>query len=288
MEETKKPANKAVWIILLAAGLIIAVVFCIPAGMRYREKVQKKAMVEETRTYFENGLPDDLKEAYAGFPVVGELIIDACSKWEEAWFGTVGGRGYAWTDTLSVTLKTDDAFNDLTERERYEHLQEFSWIGIDTYQRLMEKVCPDYFESWKLTAGVYDKTVHTSHDYDFYIKAGQRLYKYVRSRSDCYATDTAGNNIHYLTDPGSKYYVDPNKKAPSATPAPTPRATYSPSKKSSMKGKETDPYEADLYDDPDEYADRYAEEFAEEIGEDTDEGYWEAYDHWNDWHEEHG
>ena len=95
--------------------------------------------------------------------------------------------------------------------------------------------------------------------------------------------------LRMATDKDEETEKAASKKKTSSAPTPTPRplATYTPSKESSLKGKETDPYEAHLYDDPDEYADRYAEEFAEEIGEDTDEGYWEAYDHWNYWHDMH-
>ena len=59
-----------------------------------------------------------------------------------------------------------------------------------------------------------------------------------------------------------------------------------PEPRPSKSAGRTDPDEAHLYDDPDEYADDYTEWFAEQLGEDSDAGYDEAYSHWWDWHEE--
>ena len=44
---------------------------------------------------------------------------------------------------------------------------------------------------------------------------------------------------------------------------------------------------SDEMEEMNQMSEELAEEFAEEIGEDTDEGYWEAYDHWNYWHDMH-
>ena len=87
---------------------------------------------------------------------------------------------------------------------------------------------------------------------------------------------------HKLTDPQSIYYEDPNKATPTPTPSPTKRPTPRPTQSTVRE----DPYEAHLFDDPDEYSFYWAEEFAEESGENYEEGDLEAYDHWEYWHED--
>ena len=285
MEEgTKKKSNKGLIIAIVILGAVIAAV-CVPQFLEYREKEQKKAVVEEAHSYFENEIPDVLRKAYEGFSIPGTLEIEAVSEWKNS--SLHHKPVYSWEDTLTVTLHTDNSFEDLTEREKYNAISDFGWTGIDTFQEDIEEKFPGYLSSYMLTAGVYDRTVLFDIIYHFYIKTPKCTYQYL-GKQDSYGIGT-GSMVHYLTDPQSKYYVDPD--APTPTPRPTatpkPRVSYKPGKHSSLSGKETDPDEADLYDDPDEYADRYAEEFAEEIGEDVDEGYQEAYDHWMYWHESH-
>ena len=72
----------------------------------------------------------------------------------------------------------------------------------------MEKMCPDYFQAYKLTAGVYGETVFPDHVYDVFIKTSHSTYKYLQGLNDCYGTGPKGETIHYLRDPQSKYYKD--------------------------------------------------------------------------------
>ena len=183
-----------------------------------------------------------------------------------------------------MTLHTDESFDELEDREKYNLISDFGWTGIDTFQQKMEEKFPGYLSSYKMTAGVYDRTVLFDITYYYYIKTPKLTYRYLGKR-DSYGIGT-GSQVHYLTDPQSIYYVDPNKPTPTPAPKPTKFPAYKPKKEtSSSKTSRTDPYEAHLYSDPDEYAFDYAEEFADEIGEDEDEGYLEAYDHWVYWHE---
>ena len=285
MEEgTKKKTNKA-WIIALVAVCAVIAAFAVHAFLRYCEKEKKKAVVEECRAYFENELPDELRKAYEGFEIPGELEIKANSEWSNSSYRYK--PVYLWEDTLTVTLRTDTSFDGLEEREKYNAISDFGWKGIDAFQKIMEEKFPGYFSSYMLTTGAYDRMVFFDINRNFYIKTPKCTYRYL-GEQDSYGIGT-DDQVHRLTDPQSKYYVDPNKPkhTPKPTATPKPRATYTPSKYSSLSGKDTDPDEADLYDDPDEYADRYAEEFADEMGEDVDEGYQEAYDHWYYWHESH-
>ena len=285
-EENKKFINKISIIVILASIGAILAAFIIPSLLKYHDQEKKKAVVEECRAYFENEIPNELRKVYEDFEIQGELDIKAVSEWGNSSFRYK--PVYTWEDTLTVTLHTDTSFDDLEEREKYNIISEFGWKGIDAFQTIMEDKFPGYFSSYKLTAGVYDRTVMFDINRNFYIKTPKCTYRFLGKR-DSYGIGT-GTQVHLLRDPQSMYYVDPNKPklTPKPTPTPKPLATYTPSKKSSPSGKETDPDEAHLYDDPDEYADRYAEEFAEEMGEDVDEGYMEAYDHWIYWHELHG
>ena len=284
-EKSQKKSNKILLIAVLILGAVVAAV-CIPALLDHYEKEQKKQVVEEARAYFENDIPNDIEKAYEGFSIPGTLDIKTESEWGNS--SLHHKPVYYWEDTLTVTLRTDTGFDELEEREKYNAISDFGWTGIDAFQKVMEEKFPGYFSSYKLTAGVYDRTVLFYIKYHFYIKTPRCTYRYL-GEPDSYGIGT-GDHVHRLTDPQSRYYVDPNK--PKATPKPTaapkPRVTYTPGKYSSLYGNDTDPDEAHLYDDPDEYADRYAEEFADEMGEDADEGYQEAYDHWLYWHESHG
>ena len=49
--------------------------------------------------------------------------------------------------------------------------------------------------------------------------------------------------------------------------------------KKTYTGKSFDPYDAEEYDDPDDFADEWAEEFGDG---DYDDGYEDAYDYWED------
>ena len=281
--ENRNISTRIALIIFLVIIVVIAAVFGIPAGREHYEKEQKKATVDEARAYFENEIPNDLKKAYEDFRIPGELEVKAESKWENSSFRYK--PVFNWEDTLTVMLRTDDSFNELEEREKCRAINDFGWKGIDSFQTIMEQKFPGYFSGYELTAGVYDRTVMFDINYHFYIKTSKGTYRYL-GKPDCYGIGT-GDQVHRVQDEETEKAASKKKTSSAPTPTPRPLATYTPSKESSLKGKETDPYEAHLYDDPDEYADRYAEEFAEEIGEDTDEGYWEAYDHWNYWHDMH-
>ena len=281
-EKSNSKSNRG----LLIAALILAavvVVVCIPAFRDHYEKEQKKKVVDAARAYFEIDIPGVIEKAYEGFSIPGTLEVKAESEWGNS--SLHYKPVYYWEDTLTATLRTDESFDELEDREKHRAINDFGWTGIDAFQNAMEEKFPDYFSSYKLTAGVYDRTVLFDIKYHFYIRTPKCTYRYL-GRPDSYGIGT-GEQVHRLATP--KPTATPKLTAtPKPTAAPKPLATYTPRKYSSYSGKDTDPDEAHLYDDPDEYADRYAEEFADEMGEDEDEGYQEAYDHWIYWHETHG
>ena len=278
-EEGKKKPGKGRIALIVILGILIVVLYVL-FGIPFRDRVKRRALIKDARTYFETDLKDDLRACYRDFPLEGELIIETTSTWEAE--GGLYQGYYHWDDYLRVTLETDASFDELSDKEINYYLKEFGWIGIDNYQKLMEKKCPGYFETWRLTAGLYDRYVYSDRRHDFYIRTPKQTYKDLPSEPDCYGLGRSGNIRVYCKEKESKAPSKP--AAPSVTPRPL--ATYVPTPRPSKKAsKPTDPYEAHLFDDPDDYADYYAEEFAEEIGEDADAGYEEAYDHWNYWHE---
>ena len=169
--ETKKKHTG--WIVFAVICGFIVLILNFTVGASWRDKQRKKNLVETARTYFENEIPNVLRAAYKDFPVEGDLVIEAVSEWEHP----PGSRGYEWNDTLKVTLETDESFDDLTDREKYTYLKELGWTGIDIYQRKMEEVCPGYFQTWRLTAGVYDRVVYPYRDQGFYITTPRNTYK---------------------------------------------------------------------------------------------------------------
>ena len=278
-DKTKTKKSRKALIIILLIACSLSALFGIPALMKHHDLKQKKDRIEYARAYFENDIPGVLRDAYKDFPLSGELVINAESKW------TIEKKGrypvYRWNDVLEVILKTDASFDELSERERCDYLSDFGVIGINAYQNTMVKVYPNYFRSVMYAGDLLDNAVFFDRDQDYFIKTPTHSYRYIGD-PDAYGIGRSGA-VFRLKDPQSQYYEKP-KKTP--TPTPKPLATYVPTPRPSKSAGRTDPDEAHLYDDPDEYADDYAEWFAEQLGEDSDAGYDEAYSHWWDWHED--
>ena len=235
--------------VLLCIIAAVAALLYVLVVRPYREKMAKIAFVEETRRYFEEELPEAIRPYFDDFPLEGELTIETESVWEER-VGYTRFQGIDWIDTLTVILQTDDSFEDFSEREKYNYLHDLSWIAIKNNQNLMTKVCPDYFQAaYKLTVGAYDETVYDKKNYDIFIKTSQNTYKYLQGMQDCYGIGTRGQWVHYLQDPQSKYYKDPEEPAVKTTPAPTAKPTYRPSSGSSSK----DPYNVQEYSSAEDF-----------------------------------
>ena len=245
----EKVKSRKIFIIVISFLIVAAVALLyIFVGRPYQEKTAKKAFVEETRRYFKEEIPDAIRPYLEEFPLEGDLIIETESVWEER-KGNYKYQGIDWIDTLTVILKTDDSYNDLTDREKYNYLQKLGWLTIDNNQKLMEKMCPDYFQAYKLTAGVYGETVFPDQVYDVFIKTSYNTYKYLQGLNDCYGTGPKGETIHYLRDPQSKYYKDPEKAASKTTPTPSAKSAYKPSSGSSPQ----DPYNVQEYSSAEDF-----------------------------------
>ena len=267
------------WIIVLAAIGIILAFYGYRNYKTRQADLAKQAYIAQMRADFEKYVPEKLPEYCAGLPYPGEVTADAESSWEDTVFESPSGstRWYKWQDTMTVTLHVDASFDKLSEREIYNMLERFSGCVWNAYEKVKREYFPDYNKDeythiWEIKC--YDLPVNRmAIDDIILIKTPRNTYEHARLLKDYYILN---DRDHFIRDEKSKW----------VTPEPTIRPTYTPKLgTSSSKTSPTDPYEAHLYSDPDEYAADYAEEFADEIGEDEDEGYDEAYDHWVYWHE---
>ncbi len=283
MSKTKKTV---IIVILVIAGTALSLWACYARSIK-QAKLSKQAEIEQMRADFEKYIPEKLPEYCIDLPYPGEVTASAESSWEDTVFTSPSGRihWYKWQDTLTVTLHVDKAFDELSEREICDMLGSFSDRAESAYARVREEFFPEYD----------NKEYSDIREIDSYDLPVNRmgLIRHIRIRTPSNTYEHADTMRDYYTRNGRDVFIrDEKSRWKKPTPAPTPRPTSGPrvAKKparasSKTKTEKTDPYEAHLYDDPDDYADRYAEEFAEEIGEDVDAGYDEAYDHWNYWHE---
>ena len=275
--------------IISAALFGIAVIVLAIRSERIRRPIlEKRAMMQECEDYIQNSLPEDLKEYYKGFPVDGEFEI-TCTPERKTTYDRGYGGAY-WKDVLTVRLNTAESFEELTDRERYNMLQELMKIGSSNWKQLIIERYPWYSDPEELVESAYEKTFFLGQEWEeeFSIKTPANRYIYVPDR-DCYKVDNGKMIITYqLKDPESIYYNAPGDSIrPTASPTPYPYATYKPTPKPTNEPDRTDPWEAHLFDDPDEYADYYAEDYADEYEEDIDDAYLDAYDHWVEWHEDY-
>lgn len=259
---------------------IVVVVLAIRSDRRSRPIPQKRSEIKACENYINNELSNDLQTCYKDYPLDGEIELACSSGWSMGKHGDYSV--YDWSERLVVTLNTDESFDQLTKRERYEHIQELKRIGEENWPNLVAERFPWYFVTDDLIEGTYEKTfVWHRLKSRVYIQTPEYRYEDCISEN-CYEVEKNGHSeIVDVTLSGTTYHIDSN--TPKATPKPTPYP-YADWPDSTNDSDRTDPWEAHLFDDPDEYADYYAEDFADEYDEDIGDAYNDAYDHWVEWH----
>jgi len=183
---------------------------------------------------------------------------------------------------LEVTLNTDGSFDKLSNREKYDHLQELKRIGTENWPKLVAEKFPWYYVTDDLIDGTFEKTfVWHRLESKIYIQTSDCRYETILSE-DCYRVEKEGHStIHSVTDYSGSHQTVPSTPEATLRPTPKPQSAWPDSTNDSER---TDPWEAHLFDDPDEYADYYAEDFADEYDQEIDDAYNDAYDHWVEWH----
>lgn len=265
----KKTRDKVLYI----CGLLL--IFAVAAALLYGNYTRKKeeahraelqAMTEERRKAFKELLPGKLPGLCKDLPVSGSVTAKAEVEWDDY-------QSYSiWTDTFTVRLETNASFDAHTDREKYDLLAEWASCAWDAYNTFEDRYLAPYEECMPKLWSLFDKPVSHWCRGELYIRTPGHSYQYANYVEDYYVLD---GRDHFLRDRKSVWY-----KPPTPTPA-ARRSSYS--WQSSGTYKVYDPYDADDYDDPDDYAEEYEEEFGG-----GDDGYEDAYDHWIEWHEEHG
>lgn len=266
MAEKRKKHRKWFLLILILAVTAGAIWHYVSWRKKEAHRAEMRAMSEARRETYKDLMPKKMPGLCEDLPVPGTVTVNAEVKWEDY------RNYYRWTDCFIATLETDESFDAMSDRRKYELLDEWDSCAWKAALAFREQYLEQYSACMSELETMYDKPVSVRNESACFIKTPNHLYQHAEYVRDYYVMD---DRDHLIRDEKSIWYQPP------ATPTPTPKP-YS-SWRPSGSYKVYDPYDADDYDDPDDYAEEYEEEFGG-----GDDGYEDAYDHWVEWHEEHG
>ncbi len=264
---TEKQMKIGVVITTVSAVAILTAMIAVNTVNENRKEAENKRLREkfsEMRAGFEQKTKDWFAEndPFAGFDYMEECRVDA--------YITMSGR-QEWGVNFSVVLVMSDAFDRLTDDRQYEYLQEEESIGSDAlYAMLKSDSFSDFQEIREIGLGflkpLRNYVLPTEH---YTILTSKNRYEYAFYVKDYFLL----NGEDHRTTTGMRKI---REKYATPTPRPSSGKKYSSGKTYVYNGG--DDYNAEDYDDPEEFWEDNRDEF-DNFDEAADylEDYWDAH-----------
>ena len=277
LENRPHPYRRIFWKFLpfLLAAAAVAGYFIYRNHQQDLLRAEKRAEFEAALKAIEKEYTDYIGPYYYDFKYVTDVKAKVTHQWDLD-YNKEGTPCYTCDQIIVVTVYADNSFHGQTDNGIYESLRTIHSVGESAYYDIMKRHFPAYYNaSYELLEDWYKGYFTNRNVCEYIVRTSSHTYEYARNVRDYFVRD--GKDV-YLESWRKKYAVTPT---PTPRPASTVPKTTKPSSGSSKKKTYYDAYDADDYDDAEDYADEYWEEF----DEDFDEGWEEAYDYWM---EEHG
>lgn len=252
---------------LTVSILIIAAVIIWTGWQLYKwhktetHRAEMQEMFEQRETAYIKLFPEKFPELCRDLPIKG-IITASVSAGKERGYG----KYYNYSCRHVVTLKTDAAFDQYSDRKKYETLGKWKSCAWNAYSSFKKLYMQDYSECMHELSSIYDLPMFYGDEFRYLIETPEHTYQYAIYVNDYYLLD---GHDHFLRDKQSEWYHPPS------TPTPEPARSSSRIPTRKVYNADDDYYDADDYIDADDFASDW-----------EDSGDFEDYDDAYDYYEE--